>query len=111
MILNVSISRSSILGGSVYCDFLRGFVFGIRYLYFSYNHMISIVKGYLEGSSWCCVSRLVLYCFHSHSNLVLKIVIRGFPRSMNMWASSPMIWIVDFVVCMSLSGLHSFRFI
>jgi hypothetical protein len=49
VILNVSISRSSISDGSVYCDFLRGFVFGIRYLCLSYSHMISVVKGCLEG--------------------------------------------------------------
>jgi hypothetical protein len=111
VILNVSMSRSSISGGSVYCDFLRGFVFGIRYLYFLYNHIISVVKGCFGGSSWCCVSRLVLYCFHSHSNLVLGIVVKRFPVSVNMWASSLMIWIIDSVVFMSLSGLHSFRFI
>jgi hypothetical protein len=49
VILNVSMSRSSISNGSVYCDFLRGFVFGNRYLYLSYSHMISVVKGCLEG--------------------------------------------------------------
>jgi hypothetical protein len=43
-------SRSSISNGSVYCDFLRGFVFGIWYLYLSYSHMISVVKGCLGGS-------------------------------------------------------------
>jgi hypothetical protein len=61
VILNVSMSRSSILGGSVYCDFLRGFVFGIQYLYLSYSHIISVAKGCLGGSNWCCVSRLELY--------------------------------------------------
>jgi hypothetical protein len=71
VILNVSMIRSSISDGSVYCDFLRGFVFGIRYLYLSYNHMIS-------------VSRLVLYCFHSHSSLVLGIIVRRFHVSVNM---------------------------
>jgi hypothetical protein len=60
VILNVSMSRSSMSDGSVYCDFLRGFVFGIQYLYLSYSHMISIVKGCRGGSSWCCVSRLML---------------------------------------------------
>jgi hypothetical protein len=46
--------------------------------------MISIVKDCLGGSSWCCVSRLVLYCFHNHSSLVLGIVIKRFPSSVNM---------------------------
>jgi hypothetical protein len=50
VILNVSMSRSSIPSESVYCDFLRGFVFGIWYLYLSYSHMISVVKGCLGGS-------------------------------------------------------------
>jgi hypothetical protein len=49
VILNVSMSRSSISDGSVYCDFLRGFVFGMRYLYLLYSHMISIVKDCLGG--------------------------------------------------------------
>jgi hypothetical protein len=111
VILNVVMIWSSISDGSVYCDFLRGFVFGIQYLYLSYSHMISVVKGCLGGSSWCCISRLTLYCFHSHSSLVLGIVIRRFPVSVNMWASSHMICIVGCVVFMSLSGLHSCRFI
>jgi hypothetical protein len=111
VILNVSMSRSSISNGSVYCDFLRGFVFGMRYLYLLYSHMISVVKGCLVGSSWCCVSRLVLYCSQSHSNLVLGIVIRRFPSSVNMWALSHITCIVGCVVFMSLSGLHSYRFI
>jgi hypothetical protein len=111
VILNVSMSRSRISDGSVYCDFLRGFVFGIRYLYLSYSHMIFVVKGCLGGSSWCCVSRLMLYCFHSHSSLLLGMIIRRFPISVNMWASSCMICMVGCVVFMSLSGLHSCRFL
>jgi hypothetical protein len=51
VILNVSMSRSSISNGSVYCDLLRGFVFGNRYLYLLYSHMISVVKGCLGGSN------------------------------------------------------------
>jgi hypothetical protein len=51
VILNVSMSRSNILDGSVYCDFLKGLVFGIRYLYLSYSHMISVVKDCAGGSS------------------------------------------------------------
>jgi hypothetical protein len=111
VILNVSMIRSSISSGSVYCDFLRGFVFGIRYLYLSYDHMIFVVKGCLGGSNWCCVLRLELYCFHSHSSLVLGMVIRRFPVPVNKWASSPMICMVGCVVFISLSGLHSCRFI
>jgi hypothetical protein len=84
VILNVSMSRSSISNGSVYYDLLRGFVFGIRYLYLSYSHMISVVKDCLGGSNWCCISRLMLYCFHSHSSLILEIVVRRFPISVNM---------------------------
>jgi hypothetical protein len=111
VILNVSMSRSSISTGSVYYDLFRGFVFGIRYLYLSYSHMIFVVKGCLGGSSWCCISRLVLYCFYSHFSLVLGMVIRRFPVSLNMWALLHMICIVGCVVFMSLSGLHSCRFI
>jgi hypothetical protein len=73
--------------------------------------MISVVKGCFGGSSWCCVSRLVLYCFHSHSSLILGMVIRRFPISVNIWASSYMICMVGCVVFMSLSGLHSCRLI
>jgi hypothetical protein len=77
--LNVSISRSNISSGSVNCDFLRGFVFGIQYLYLLYSHMISVVKDCLGGSRWYCVSRLMLYCFQSHSSFVLEMVIKRFP--------------------------------
>jgi hypothetical protein len=111
VILNVSMSRSSISDGSMYYDFLRGFIFGMRYLYLSYNHMISVVKGCLGRSIWCCVSKLVLYCFQSHSSFVWEIVIRRFPSSVNMWASSHITCIVGCVVFMSLSGLHSCRLI
>jgi hypothetical protein len=52
VILNVIMIWSSISDGSVYCDFLRGFVFGIRYLYLSYSHMIFVVIGCLRGSKW-----------------------------------------------------------
>jgi hypothetical protein len=105
--LNVSMIRSSISNGSVYCDFLRGFVFGIRYLYRSYNHMIYVVKGCLRGSNWCCILRFVLYCFHSHFSLVLGIVNRRFPSSVNRWAMLSMICMVGLVVFISLSRLHS----
>jgi hypothetical protein len=107
VILNVSMIRSSISNGSVYCDFLRGFVFYIRYLYLSYNNMISVVKGCLGGSNWCYELRLVLYCFHNHSNLVLGIVISRFPVSVNKWAILSIICMVGYVVFISLSGLHS----
>jgi predicted acyltransferase len=73
--------------------------------------MISVVKDCFGGSSWCCVSRLVLYCFHSHSSLIFGIVIKRFPMSVNMWASSFMIYMAGCDVSMSLSGLHSCRFI
>jgi hypothetical protein len=78
VILNVSMSMSSIFNESVYCDFFRGFVLRIRYLYLLYSHMISVVKGCLRGSRWCCVSRLMLYCFQSHSSLVLGMVLGDF---------------------------------
>jgi hypothetical protein len=48
--LNVSINKSSISSGIVNCVFLRGFVFGIRYLYLSYSQMISVIKDCLGGS-------------------------------------------------------------
>jgi hypothetical protein len=105
VILNVSMSKSRISSGSVYCDFLKGF--GIRYLYLSYSHIISVVKGCLGGSRWCYVLELLLYCFQSHSSLVLGIVIRRLPISVNMWASLPMSCMVGCVVFMFLSGLLS----
>jgi hypothetical protein len=111
VILNVSMSRSSISNGSVYWDFFRGFVFGIQYLYLLYSHMISVIKGCFGGSSWCCVSGLLLYCFHNHSSLFLGMVIRRFPILVNIWALSFITCMVGCVVFMSLSGLHSCRFI
>jgi hypothetical protein len=53
----------------------------------------------------------MLYCFQSHSSLVLEMVIKWFPVFVNMWALSCMICMVGWVVFMSVSGLHSFRFI
>ena len=100
-------SKSRISSGSVYCDFLRGFVFGIQYLYLSYSHIISVVKGCLEGSRCCCVFKLLLYYFQSHSSLVLEIVIRRLPGFVNMWASLHMSYMVGCVVFMSISGLLS----
>jgi hypothetical protein len=44
----------------------------------------------------------MLYCFHSHSSLVLGMVIRRFPMSVNMWALSCMICMVGCVVFVSL---------
>ena len=73
--------------------------------------MISLENDCFGESSWCCVSRLTLYCFHNHSSLVLGMVIRKFPVSVNMCALSYMIYMVGCVVFMSLSGLHSCRFI
>jgi hypothetical protein len=73
--------------------------------------MISVSKDCLGGSSWCCMLELMLYCFHSHSNLVLAMVNSRFPVSINNWALFCMICIVGWVVFMSVSGLHSFRFI
>jgi hypothetical protein len=102
VILNVSMSKFRISSGSIYCAFLRGFVFGIRYLYLSYSHIIYVV---CLRSRWCCVPKLMLYCFQSYSRLVLGIVIRRLPMSINMWASSHMICMVGCVVFMSLSGL------
>ena len=98
VILNVSMSKSRISSGSMYCDFLRGFVFGIQYLYLSYSHIISIVKGCLGRSRWFSMLKLLLYYFQSHPSLVLGIVIRRLPISVNMWASSPMSCMVDCVV-------------
>jgi hypothetical protein len=90
---------------------LSGSVFGIQYLYLSYSHMISISKGWLGGSIWCCVLELMLYCFQSHSSLVLVMVIRRFPLFVNKWAFFLMIFTVSWVVFMSVFGLHSVKFI
>jgi hypothetical protein len=73
--------------------------------------MISISNDCRGGSIWCCEFKFVLYCFHSHSNLSLGMVIKWFPLFIKMWAFSCMICMVGWVVFMSESGLHSFRFI
>jgi hypothetical protein len=57
------------------------------------------------------VSRLVLYCFQSHSSLVLGMVIKRFLVFVNMWALSHVVCMMGCVVFMSLYGLHSCRFI
>jgi hypothetical protein len=53
------------------------------------------------------VPKLMLYCFQSHSSLVLGIVIEKLPISVNMWALSHMSCMVGCVVFMSLFGLLS----
>jgi hypothetical protein len=53
----------------------------------------------------------MLYCFQSHSSLVLGMVIRRFPVSINMQALSCMICMVGWVVFMFVSRLHSCKFI
>jgi hypothetical protein len=61
-----------------------------------------------------CVLELMLYCLQSHSSLVLVMVIRRFPLSVNKWALFCMICMVGWdrwVVFMSVSGLHSVKFI
>jgi hypothetical protein len=57
------------------------------------------------------VSRLVLYCFQSHSSLVLGMVIKRFLVFVNMWALSHVVCMVGCVVFMSLSGLHSYTLV
>jgi hypothetical protein len=73
--------------------------------------MISISKGCLGGSIWCCMLELMLYCFQSHSSLIMVMVIRRFPLSINKWALFCMICVVGWVVFMSVSRLHSVKFI
>jgi hypothetical protein len=50
LMLNSIMINSRISVGIVYCDFLRGFVLGIRYLYLLYSHMISVSNGWHGGS-------------------------------------------------------------
>jgi hypothetical protein len=73
--------------------------------------MIFISKDCFGGSIWCYVLELMLYCFQSHSSLVLVMVIRRFPLSVNKWALFCMICIVGWVVFMFVFGLHSVKFI
>jgi hypothetical protein len=58
--------------------YLRGSVLGILYSYLSYNQFISVSNVCIGGSNWYCVWFLV-YFFHSHSSLVVGIVMRWFP--------------------------------
>jgi hypothetical protein len=107
LILNNVMIWSRISVGSVYCDFLRGSVFGIRYLYLSYSHATSVSNDWHGGSKWWYTFELVLYWFHSHSSLFFGMVIRWFPMLVNISALSCMICIVGSAVFMSVSGLHS----
>jgi hypothetical protein len=73
--------------------------------------MIFVTNGWRGGSNCCCALELVVYWFHSHSSLSLGMVIRWFPLFVNMNALFCMICIVGSVAFISVSGLHSFRFI
>jgi hypothetical protein len=61
LMLNNVIIWSIISVGIVQCDFFKGSILEILYLYLSYNHMISVTNGCQGGSSCWCVLALLIY--------------------------------------------------
>ena len=90
-----------------WCEYLSGSFFGILYLYLWYNHTISVSNGCVGGISPCDLFRDCVYCFQSHLSLSIGMVIRYFPVSSYMCATSFSICMVCRSTFMSLSGLHS----
>ena len=73
--------------------------------------MISISNDCRGGSNCCVMVEFVVYWFQSHSNLILGMVIRWFPLFVYISVLSYMIWMVGLFVFISVSKLHSFKFI
>ena len=90
-----------------WCEYLSGLFFGILYLYLWYNHTISISNGCVKGISPYSLFSDCVYYFQSHLNLSIGMVIRHFPVSLYMCATSFSICMVCISTFISLSGLHS----
>ena len=75
-------------------DYLSGSFFDILYLYLWYNQTISVSNGCIGGINPCGVFCNCVYCFQSHLSLSMGIVIRCFPVSLYMCATSVCVWCV-----------------
>ena len=67
------------LVGRVCCGVFSEFLLGVLYLYLWYSHTISVSNVCGVGTSPCVLFMFLLYCCHSHFNLVVKIVMRYLP--------------------------------
>ena len=71
-----------------WCECLSGSFFGILYLYLWYNHTILVSNGCVGGISPCGLFKDCVDCFQSHLNLSIGMVMRYFPISLYMCATS-----------------------
>ena len=91
-----------------WCEYLSGLFFGIQYLYLSYSHTILVSNGCIGGINPCGLFCNFIYYFQSHLSLSIGMVIRYFPVSLYMCATSFCICMVCLFTFVSLLGLHSF---
>ena len=90
-------------------EYLSGLFFDVLYLYLWYNHTISVsndcVGGIINpfGLFYDCI-----YCFQSHLSLSRGMVIRCFPISLYMCATSFCICMMHMSTFISFSDLHAF---
>ena len=82
MILKVIIKESIIFVGNM-CNivFVEPFL-GILLLYLWYSHITSFSNDCVCGTSPCDLYFALLYCYHSHFNLVVDMVISCFSVSL-----------------------------
>ena len=99
---------SSNIFGMEWCEYLSRSFFGIPYLYLWYNHTISISNGCVRGIYPCSLFSDCVYCFQSHLSLFIGMVIRCFPVSLYICATSFCICMVCVSTFISLSRLHLF---
>ena len=91
-----------------WCEYLSGSFFGVLYLYLWYNHTISVSNNCVRGINPFGLFCDCVYCFQSHFNLSIEMVIRCFSVSSYMCAVSFCICMVHVSTFISFSGLHSF---
>lgn len=81
LIWKILVRFSKMALGNVGYESLRGLLLGILYLYLGYDHTTLVSNGWMGGSRLWGRFSAKLYCFHSHCNLVLGMVIRCWPVS------------------------------
>ena len=91
-----------------WCEYLSGSYFGILYLYLWYNHAILVSNDCVGDINPCGLFCDCVYCFQSHFSLSIGMVIRCFPVSSYMCATSFSDCMVHESAFISFSGLHSF---
>ena len=91
-----------------WCEYLSGSFFGILYLYLWYNDTILVSNDCVESINPFGLFSDCIYCFQSHLSLSIGMVIRCFPISSYMCATSFCICMVHVSTFISFSGLHLF---